>query len=212
MSNNNDIINKMINNTIKYVDELTESSLLLTFADSTQIEICSNSKLELDQIETNFYEKEEICCPQKIKNKYSIEKEFKFECSHRLNHLDYDSPCKNLHGHSYKVFVKIESTELDKNGMIIDFTKLKTIQTILDDDYDHATIIHKDDNKLIDFVFDNDQKHLIYEHPTTAENMARLLCEQIKNMFSGIVNSMTSVTVKLYETEFNCASYTINII
>jgi len=203
---NNNIIKKMINNTIKYVDELTDSSLLLTFDDSTQIEICySENKLELNQIESNFY------CDQKIKNKYSIEKRFKFECSHRLSHLDYDSPCKNLHGHSYKVFVKIESTELDKNGMVIDFTKLKPFQKFLDDYYDHATIIHKDDNKLIEFVYNNNQKHLIYYYPTTAENMAQVLCEEIKNMVHETIKSITSITIKLYETEFNCASYTITI-
>ncbi len=95
--------------------------------------------------------------------------------------------------------------------MVVDFTKLKSIQKMLDDDYDHATIIHKDDNSLIKFVFDNNQKNLIFEYPTTAENMSRILCEEIKHMFSNIVNSMTLLTVKIYETEKNCASYTINI-
>jgi 6-pyruvoyltetrahydropterin/6-carboxytetrahydropterin synthase len=135
-------------------------------------------------------------------------KNFKFDCSHRLSHLDYDSPCKNIHGHSYKVNVSIKSAHLDKNGMVIDFSKLKEFQKYLDDYYDHALIIYQGDKELIEFAKKNNQKHLIYNKPTTAENMATELNDRLCGMID--TKFITSITVEVYETENNSASYTIS--
>ena len=59
-----------------------------------------------------------------------VTKEFPFEMAHVL--WNYDGPCKNVHGHSYRLFVTIygtPSTNQDdpKNGMVIDFSDLKSI-------------------------------------------------------------------------------------
>jgi len=34
-----------------------------------------------------------------------VTKEFNFEMAHAL--MNYDGPCKNVHGHSYKMFVTV---------------------------------------------------------------------------------------------------------
>ncbi|MDD3847535.1 MAG: 6-carboxytetrahydropterin synthase, partial [Syntrophorhabdaceae bacterium] len=39
---------------------------------------------------------------------------------------DYDGPCSNDHGHSYKLEIEVEGST-DGSGMIIDFAKLKDI-------------------------------------------------------------------------------------
>lgn len=138
---------------------------------------------------------------------YSIKKEgFKFECSHRLSHLDYDSPCKNLHGHSYKVFVELFSYKLDENGMIIDFSKLKFFQDHLDKYYDHTLIIYKEDKELIKSAKELNIKYLIYEKPTTAENMAERLSSELSHLMK---DGIYKIKVTVYETEKNSASYTI---
>jgi len=140
---------------------------------------------------------------------YSIEKKFKFEATHRLNCLDYDSPCKNIHGHSYKVFMKIKAGSLNDQGMIIDFTKLKVFQKFLDLKYDHACIVESSDESFIEFVKANDYKLNIYDKPTTAENMAFNLCHYAKYLFAGRgVEDIKEITIRIYETENNCASYT----
>jgi 6-pyruvoyltetrahydropterin/6-carboxytetrahydropterin synthase len=141
------------------------------------------------------------------KTEYSIKKEgFKFECSHRLNHLDYDSPCKNLHGHSYKVFVEIFNDTLDKNGMVIDFSKLKSFQDHLDKYYDHAIIIYIEDKELINIAKKLNWKYLIYHKPTTAENMAQILSDELVYLME---DDIYKIKVTVYETEKNSASYTI---
>lgn len=62
--------------------------------------------------------------------KIRVTKEFTFEMAHAL--WNYDGPCKNVHGHSYRLFVTLSGSPVDdasdpKNGMVIDFSDLKRI-------------------------------------------------------------------------------------
>ena len=54
-----------------------------------------------------------------------ITKEFKFEMAHAL--FGYDGLCKNIHGHSYRLWVTIKGNILKevnhtKDGMVLDFS------------------------------------------------------------------------------------------
>ena len=60
------------------------------------------------------------------KKRYRLRLEHHFDASHRLV-LDYPSPCQRLHGHRWRVIVEIEAENLDKNGMIIDFSEIKKV-------------------------------------------------------------------------------------
>lgn len=51
-------------------------------------------------------------------------KEFEFDAAHNL--INYHGKCENLHGHTYKLVVKLKGTR-DKEDMIIDFIELKNI-------------------------------------------------------------------------------------
>lgn len=51
-------------------------------------------------------------------------KEFKFDAAHYLP--AYHGKCENLHGHTYRLVIKLEGTP-DEEGMIIDFLVLKQI-------------------------------------------------------------------------------------
>ena len=55
---------------------------------------------------------------------FIIKKEVTFAAAHKLN-LDYESKCTNLHGHEWKAYISLSAKELDKNGMVIDFTEVK---------------------------------------------------------------------------------------
>jgi 6-pyruvoyltetrahydropterin/6-carboxytetrahydropterin synthase len=74
-----------------------------------------------------------------------VTKEFPFEMSHVL--WNYDGPCKNVHGHSYRLFVTIagnpvENIENPKNGMVMDFSDLKTIvRKEIVDLFDHSVVL-----------------------------------------------------------------------
>jgi len=77
-----------------------------------------------------------------------VTKQFDFEMAHAL--WNYDGPCRNLHGHSYKLFVTVTGHPVKdrsdpKHGMLIDFGDLKRIvkETIVDD-LDHAVMLSVD--------------------------------------------------------------------
>lgn len=100
-------------------------------------------------------------------------KEFEFDAAHNLIH--YHGKCERLHGHTYKLVVKLEG-EPDKEGMIYDFIDLKKIvKERVVDKFDHAYI--------------ND----IISQPT-AENIAIYVWNELKDV-------LARENSKLYEVE-----------
>jgi 6-pyruvoyltetrahydropterin/6-carboxytetrahydropterin synthase len=87
---------------------------------------------------------------------YRISCEVEVAGAHKLC-LDYDSKCKNLHGHNWKVKVFCQSSVLNLNGMVIDYVDIKKIVNR----FDHHNI-----NELVDF------------NPT-AENLCKYFCDEI---------------------------------
>ncbi|MDC3104905.1 6-carboxytetrahydropterin synthase [bacterium] len=78
--------------------------------------------------------------------KIRITKQFKFEMAHAL--YGYDGLCKNIHGHSYRLWVTIignvlEEKENVKDGMVLDFSLLKKIvKPNIVDKYDHSFVLN----------------------------------------------------------------------
>jgi len=76
-----------------------------------------------------------------------VTKEFKFEAAHAL--LGYDGLCKNIHGHSYILYVTvigkpIENINDTKLGMVYDFGDLKFIvNNEIVKKFDHSIILNK---------------------------------------------------------------------
>jgi 6-pyruvoyltetrahydropterin/6-carboxytetrahydropterin synthase len=63
-------------------------------------------------------------------------KEFEFDAAHNLIH--YHGKCERLHGHTYKLIVKLEGIP-DNEGMIYDFVELKNIvKEKVVDRFDHS--------------------------------------------------------------------------
>ena len=75
-----------------------------------------------------------------------ITKEFKFEMAHALH--GYDGLCKNIHGHSYKLFVTVKGKIKNdkgnpKDGMVLDFDVLKSIvKPEIINKYDHSLVLN----------------------------------------------------------------------
>lgn len=88
---------------------------------------------------------------------YYVSKRMVIAGSHHLN-LPYESKCRNLHGHNWVVTVCCKSEELNKEGMVADFTQIKALI--------HDRLDHQNLNEIFDF------------NPT-AENIARWICEQV---------------------------------
>src|SRR5262245_31920288 len=51
---------------------------------------------------------------------YLVARAISFCYGHRL--LDYDGKCRHLHGHNGKAVITLEAGELDRLGMVVDFS------------------------------------------------------------------------------------------
>jgi len=79
-----------------------------------------------------------------------IRKLFKFENAHIVRDCTTQRCSENIHGHSYKIEVLLESNYLDDGQMVYDFGLTKRAIKELIDSFDHAiTLWSKDD---VDYV------------------------------------------------------------
>lgn len=90
---------------------------------------------------------------------YYVKKRFEISAAHRLD-LSYESKCTNVHGHNWIVTVECRSKELNKDGMVTDFTHIKQL---VKEKLDHSMI-----NDVIDV------------NPT-AENIAKWVVDHVPN-------------------------------
>jgi 6-pyruvoyltetrahydropterin/6-carboxytetrahydropterin synthase len=144
-----------------------------------------------------------------MKDKVRVTKEFDFEMAHAL--WGYDGLCKNLHGHSYKLFVTvlgspILDTKDKKLGMVIDFGDLKRIvKPMIVDVLDHSVVLNKNapTEALIQAKPMFDRIHLLDYQPT-CENMVIDFASKIKKELPAGVELFS---VKLYETATSFAEW-----
>ena len=62
---------------------------------------------------------------------------FTFEAAHRLPHVPEGHKCARLHGHSFRVEVRVQGNIDPTTGMVIDFAEIKTAFTPLLKQLDH---------------------------------------------------------------------------
>ncbi|HPR30445.1 MAG TPA: 6-carboxytetrahydropterin synthase [Prolixibacteraceae bacterium] len=138
-----------------------------------------------------------------------VTKFYEFEMSHAL--WNYDGLCKNIHGHSYKLYVTVSGTpihdiEHKKNGMVIDFSDLKKIvKERIVDRFDHSLMISSraPHEKLLELEGMYERHHVVDFQPT---------CENLVLHFVDIIRPLLPVGIKLqrvtlYETANSSAEW-----
>ncbi|MTI67397.1 MAG: 6-carboxytetrahydropterin synthase [Firmicutes bacterium] len=133
--------------------------------------------------------------------KVYITKEFKWDMAHML--AAHSGMCKNLHGHTYKLQVKVtrKSGNLIDNtghsdGMVIDFKDLKEIvKEKIINPLDHAFMywVNSSDeveHKLADALLNSNRKVFKVNYRPTAEEMA-------KDFFKKLTDELDKYNVKL---------------
>ena len=110
-----------------------------------------------------------------------LRKEYSFESAHFI--YNHPGKCRNLHGHSYKLFVLVEGEPKAESGMIIDFDDLSKVVT--------EQVLSK-----LDHHFLNDIIPL-----STAENIALWVWGQLKPGLPLLCQ------IEVYETADNCVIY-----
>lgn len=132
---------------------------------------------------------------------FTVSKDHRFEAAHRLVN-GYQGNCAHVHGHSWKVSFKCSGESLNSFGMLRDFSSFKIIRKWVDENLDHATMVSKNDEVLIAWLKENNQRHYICEDNPTSEHLTVLLFNKCREL--GITD-ITTVTVE--ETCTSCASY-----
>ena len=92
---------------------------------------------------------------------YTVSKRIEVAGSHCLD-LDYESPCRNTHGHNWIITVHCQNARLNQNGMVVDFGDIKKAV--------HGALDHRHLNDVVGV------------NPT-AENIAAWICERVPYCF-----------------------------
>lgn len=128
---------------------------------------------------------------------YEIQKRMEIAGAHKLN-LPYESKCSSIHGHNWIIWVHCRSEELDKNGMVVDFTEIKRR---IHDKLDHKLL---NDVEGVGYDTYEDTAYPVYDRSRiralnpTAERIAEWICNQIESCYK----------VSVQESEGNIATYT----
>jgi len=139
-----------------------------------------------------------------------ITKQFSFETGHAL--YGYDGKCKNVHGHSYRLYVTVIGKPISDNsnvkfGMVIDFGDLKKIvKEEIVDVFDHATVFNKNTPhvELAKELEDRDHNVLLVNYQPTSEMMVIDFASKIKKR---LPNNIQLFSLKLQETATSFAEW-----
>ena len=123
---------------------------------------------------------------------YRVSIKGNFSAAHRLT--DYKGKCENLHGHNWAVEVCMESGSLDNQGMVIDFTDIKSKLAGILKELDHKYI-----NELSEFKV---------QSPTSERLAEFIYCRMKGNM--KLPEGIKIKNVSVWESETSKATYIPN--
>ena len=120
---------------------------------------------------------------------YRISVEQHFDAAHYLR--GYQGKCEAMHGHRYKVVVKVDASELNDIGLAYDFAELKKHLSEVIDRFDHTCL--------------NDAPPFDKLNPS-AENIAADIYKELKSRLAG--EPVTIVNVEVWESPQTGVTYT----
>ena len=109
---------------------------------------------------------------------YTLSVEKHFDAAHALR--GYKGNCENLHGHRFRVVVKVAAAQLDEIGLAYDFTELKGKLNVVLERFDHTTI-----NEIPPFD----------EINPSSENIARTIYNELKTALKAAPVQLAAVEV-----------------
>lgn len=140
-----------------------------------------------------------------------LTREFSFETAHALE--GYDGLCREIHGHSYKLFVTVcgkvnDNANDPKYGMVMDFGLLKSIVgKLIVDRFDHSLLLRKTpgNEEMVLKIGDTWSRIELTPYQPTCENMVLFIVDTIQK---ALPKGVELVGVKLFETEKSSAEWT----
>lgn len=110
---------------------------------------------------------------------YTIRVSATFSAAHQVH--GGDGRCENVHGHNYRVEVRIAASQLAGPGMVADFVEVRS--------------------RLVSVLPDHRMLNDVYGFNPTAENLARRFFDELSAFYP-----VTGVAV--WESDTTCAEYT----
>ena len=108
----------------------------------------------------------------------------------------YDGLCKNIHGHSYRLWVTLRGTVLEehgheKDGMVLDFGLLKRlVKPHIIDKYDHSFVLNANSSHANIDLSAFEKVYLLPYQPTS---------ENLVNDFVSIIKNQLPDNIELYK-------------
>ncbi|MCA0429555.1 MAG: 6-carboxytetrahydropterin synthase [Bacteroidetes bacterium] len=138
-----------------------------------------------------------------------VTKKFTFDMAHAL--YGYDGPCKNIHGHTYTLYITLKGKVINdlnnpKNGMVIDFTDFKSIvKTTIIDEFDHSLVLNSlsPHHNLTELKATFEKINFLPFQPS-CENLVLDFLNRLKNKFP---TNISIKCIKLYETPTSYAEW-----
>ena len=138
---------------------------------------------------------------------FTLKSEIQFDMAHYLS--GYKGKCNNIHGHRYRLIIKVCSEELHQEGqlrgMVNDFSEVKAVLKEIHDLFDHKLVLENNEEgqcvakqlnesgKVFEIMF--------VPYRPTAEEMSRHIYQLIKE------KGISITEVELFETPTNSCIY-----
>ena len=120
---------------------------------------------------------------------YELTVERTFSAAHHLS--GYEGPCGRLHGHNYRVQITVSGSQLDHQGLLMDFGRLKTVCDEVIGELDHT---------------DLNQHPAFADANPSSENLARYIFTQVAARLEQSAVRLSAVSV--WESDTSRATYT----
>jgi len=141
--------------------------------------------------------------------KVRVTKSFTFDMAHAL--FGYNGPCKNIHGHTYHLFVTVLG-EVDQDptspqqGLVMDFSDLKKIvRSEVVNDFDHTLVLNQQAPYATNNVaLDQFEKVIRLPFQPSCENLMLFFKNKIKK---NLPENISLVNIKLVETPTSFAEW-----
>ena len=139
---------------------------------------------------------------------FTLKSEIQFDMVHYLS--GYVGKCKNIHGHRYRLVVKVSSQTLHESGqlrgMVDDFSEVKAVLKEVHDLFDHKLVIEENEEgkRVVEKLNESGKvfEILFVPYRPTAEEMSRHIFNEIKK------RGVRVTEVELFETPTNSCIYT----
>ena len=139
-----------------------------------------------------------------------LTKEFSFESAHALD--GYDGKCREIHGHSYRLFVTVKGCPIadpasPKCGMVMDFGDLKRIvNSEIVDRLDHSFVLRDSEQnvELREMLGAKFKKVVLVYYQPTCENMLADFAERLQRALPANVQLYS---LRLHETATSYAEW-----